>query len=379
MDIAFIAKRYDTVGGTERDLYHLTELLTRLGHRVTVYCQEVRTTPADGVSIRKVPSLPGRTAKLWSLALLGPKMAYRSGHDLIIGFTRVLRQDIVRCGGGTHRVFLERISEAEGELKSFFKRFSPYHNSLLFIEKRQLQKGNEKVLAISDVVRKEIVSVYGVSEDSIEVIYDGIDTETFNPSQKSIYRESIRKEFGLPLDRPVILFLGNGFKRKGLGTLMEALFLLKDKDIYSLVVGGDASMKSYKEKAGAVGLKDKVVFAGPQKSPERFYAAADIFVMPSLQEAFGNSVLEAMACGLPAITTKIAGASEIMTGELADYVLADPLDAVCLSELISRLLEPGKMERLGMEARFIAKRYTVESNARGIEDLFKRVLEEKKK
>jgi len=306
-------------------------------------------------------------------------MAYRSGHDLIIGFTRVLRQDIVRCGGGTHRVFLERISEAEGELKSFFKRFSPYHNSLLFIEKRQLQKGNEKVLAISDVVRKEIVSVYGVSEDSIEVIYDGIDTETFNPSQKSIYRESIRKEFGLPLDRPVILFLGNGFKRKGLGTLMEALFLLKDKDIYSLVVGGDASMKSYKEKAGAVGLKDKVVFAGPQKSPERFYAAADIFVMPSLQEAFGNSVLEAMACGLPAITTKIAGASEIMTGELADYVLADPLDAVCLSELISRLLEPGKMERLGMEARFIAKRYTVESNARGIEDLFKRVLEEKKK
>ncbi len=377
MDIAFIAKRYDTVGGTERDLYHLTELLTRFGHRVTVYCQEVRTAPADGVSIRKVPSLPGRTAKLWSLAWLGPKMAYKGGHDLVIGFTRILNQDIVRCGGGTHKVFLDRIKEAEGLLKRSERTLSPYHNSLLAIEKRQLQQGNRRILAISNIVKKEISAVYGVPGDSIEVVYDGIDTNVFNPDKKGLYRTKIREELGIPQESPLILFLGNGFKRKGLETLLNSISYLQDKNVYCLAVGGDSSLQSYRELADKSGIGNRVVFTGAQKGPERFYAAADIFVLPSLQEAFGNSVLEAMACGVPAITTKVAGASELMIEGLERFILRDPKDARSLAAMISGLFDPALRNRLSEQVRKIAEGYTLEKNARAIEELCKRVLEEK--
>lgn len=379
MDIAFIAKRYDTVGGTERDLYHLTELLTRFGHRVTVYCQEVRTTPADGVSIRKVPSPPGRTAKLWSLAWLGPKMAYQGGHDLVIGFTRILNQDIVRCGGGTHKVFLDRIKETEGLLKRSARTLSLYHNSLLAIEKRQLQRGTRKILAISGVVKKEIMDVYGVPEDSIEVIYDGIDIDTFNPDKKALYRTKTRECFGIPQDSTLILFLGNGFKRKGLETLLNSIPLLEDKDVYCLVVGGDSSLNNYKELSEKLGIGEKVVFAGTQKEPDRFYASADIFVLPSLQEAFGNAVLEAMACGLPVITTEVAGASELLTDGLERFILKDPKDSISLAQIINELLDPALRNKLAAQVRKIAEGYTLEKNAGAIEELCKRVLEEKRR
>ena len=377
MNIAFIAKRYDIVGGTERDLYHLTDLLTKFGHNVTVYCQEVRTAPAEGVSIRKVPSLPGRTAKLWSLAWFGPKMAYQGGHDIVIGFTRVLKQDIVRCGGGTHRVFLDRIKETEGPLKKAARTLSLYHNSLLAIEKRQLQEGNLRILAISNVVKKEIMDVYGVPEGSIEVIYDGIDINTFSPDKKVLHRATTREEFGIPQDAPLVLFLGNGFKRKGLETLLNGIALIEDKNVYCLAVGGDSSLQSYKELADKLGIGGQVIFAGTKKEPERFYAAADVFVLPSLQEAFGNAVLEAMSCGLPVITTSVAGASELMTDGLERFILRDPTDAVSLVNMINELLDPALRNKLAAQVRKIAEGYTLEKNARAIEDLCKRVLKEK--
>lgn len=377
MDIAFIAKRYDTVGGTERDLYHLTELLTRFGHRVTVYCQEVRTTPADGVLIRKVPSLPGRTAKLWSLAWLGTKMAYQGGHDLVIGFARILNQDIVRCGGGTHKVFLNRIKETEGLLKRSARTLSLYHNSLLAIEKIQLQRGNLRILAISEVVKKEIIDVYGVPNDTMEVIYDGIDTDTFSPDKKVLYRVETRTRFGIPQDSTLILFLGNGFKRKGLETLFNSIALIEDKNVYCLVVGGDSLLNSYKELSDKLGIGGRVVFAGAQKEPEKFYASADIFVLPSIQEAFGNAVLEAMACGLPIITTEVAGASELMTDGLERFILKDPKDAKSLAEMIRELLDPELRNKLAKQVRGIAEGYPLGKNARAIEELCKRVLKEK--
>ncbi len=125
MDIAFIARRYDRVGGTEIDLYHLTELLAGFGHKVTIYCQQVRVSPAPGVSIKKVPSLGfGRLTQMLSLAWLGPKRAYSGGHDLVIGFTRVLKQDLVRCGGGTHKLFVEKMKSAEGGIKRLLRSLS---------------------------------------------------------------------------------------------------------------------------------------------------------------------------------------------------------------------------------------------------------------
>ncbi|MDH3974420.1 MAG: glycosyltransferase family 4 protein [Deltaproteobacteria bacterium] len=379
MNIAFIARRYDRVGGTEIDLYHLTELLASFGHDITVYCQQVRTSPAPGITIKKVPAPPlGRLMQMLGLAWIGPKMAYHGGHDMVIGFTRVLKQDLVRCGGGTHKLFVEKMKSAEGGFKRLLRSISPYHNALIAVEKKQFQRGCKKVLAISEVVKHEIMSVYSVPEDRIEVIYDGIDTKLFSPEKREKYRYEIREKFSIPQDAFVILFLGSGYKRKNLTTLLEALPQVNHKNTYCLVVGGDKRPQSYAAKARSLGIEDKTVFAGVQKEAEKFYGAADIFVIPSLQEAFGNVVLEAMASGLPAVTTSLSGASEVMEGEMKSLVLNDPHNVQGLAKIISKLTDKTLRERLSGEAREISKAYTLEANARAIEKLCNKIIKEKR-
>lgn len=378
MDIAFIARRYDRVGGTEIDLYHLTKLLASFGHKVTIYCQQARVSPAPGVSIKKVPTIGfGRLTQMLSLAWLGPKLAYGGGHDLVIGFTRVLRQDLVRCGGGTHKLFIEKMKSAEGGIKRLLRSLSLYHNALIAVEKRQFMSGSKKVLAISQVVKHEIMTVYKVPEERIEVIYDGIDTERFSPENRKKYREEIRNQFVIPSDAFVVLFLGSGYKRKNLSTLLKAIPLVDSNNFYCLVVGGDRHPETYAAKAKALGIGNRVIFAGVQREAEKFYGASDIFVIPSHQEAFGNVVLEAMASGLPAVTTSLSGASEIMEGSLNELILKDPLDAQSLARIISRLTDESLKKRLAREAREIAKSYTLERNAKAIEALCYKTIEVK--
>lgn len=375
MKIAFVARRYDRLGGTEADLYHLTERLATFGHEVTVFCQEVRALPAAGVGVKRVPPLGvGRLAKLWGLAWLAPELAYRTRPDLVVSFARSLKQDIVRCGGGTHRVFLEKMRSTDSPAKGLFRTLSPYHNSLLAIEKWQLQRGCLKVLAISGVVKEEIVRVYGVPANKIEVVYDGIDTERFHPMRRQAFRERVRSEFGIPEHALLILFLGNGFKRKNLDTLLRAVELLREPNVHCLLVGGDGQMSRYKRRVEELGLGSRVVFAGVRKEAERFYAAADLFVLPSLQEPFGNVFLEAMASGLPVISTAVAGASELLTDELKRFVLADPLDAARLAHLVTELFDPEVREKVGSRARAIAEAYTIDNNARAVERICQTVF-----
>ena len=142
-------------------------------------------------------------------------------------------------------------------------------------------------------------------------------------------------------------------------------------------MGGDSLLNSYKELSDKLGIGGRVVFAGAQKEPEKFYASADIFVLPSIQEAFGNAVLEAMACGLPIITTEVAGASELMTDGLERFILKDPKDAKSLAEMIRELLDPELRNKLAKQVRGIAEGYPLGKNARAIEELCKRVLKEK--
>ena len=378
MNIAFIARRYDRVGGTEIDLFHLTELLASFGHDITIYCQQVRVTPAPGVSIKKIPTLgPGRLIQMLSLAWLGPKMAYGGSHHIIIGFTRVLKQDLVRCGGGTHKLFVEKIKKAESGFKRLLRNISPYHNALIAVEKRQFQLGCRKVLAISEVVKHEVVSVYNVPESRVEVIYDGIDTELFSPEKRDKYSREIRDQFSIPHDAFVVLFLGSGYKRKNLSTLLESLSHIANENIYCLVVGGDKHPEAYAAQARSLGIENRVVFAGIQREAEKFYGAADIFVIPSLQEAFGNVVLEAMASGMPAVTTSLSGASEVMKGDLKNFILKDPFDSHGLAKIIEKLTDNALNEKLSKEAREIARSYTLEANARAIEGLCKKVIKEK--
>ncbi|MGH7928075.1 MAG: glycosyltransferase family 4 protein, partial [Candidatus Binatia bacterium] len=220
--IALAHKRLDFKGGTERDLYRTAHGLRDLGHEIHLFCHEFGIAPPSGILVHRIPVPPlGRTARLWSFAAFAPTIIRKQRCDIVVSFGRMFKADIVRCGGGTHLGFLERIGAEGGPQRRFWQRVSPYHRSLLSFERRQFTEGHfKKIIAVSNEVRRDIMAHYGVPEKCIAVLYNGVDQERFHPSLREKWRRQIRQEWGIPSEAPLVLFVGSGFRRKGLDHLL---------------------------------------------------------------------------------------------------------------------------------------------------------------
>ncbi len=300
MKIALAHERLDKRGGTELDFYRTAIGLRDLGHEVHLFCSKFEIDPPPGTYGHSVPIVPlGRTARLWSFAKVAPTIIRPILCDVVVSFGRMISQDVLRSGGGSHRVFLQKLGEAGGLGRRIWHNLSLYHQSVLALERRQFQAGHYKrILAVSEEVKRELLDVYAVPEDKVTVIYNGVDEKRFHLSLRDKCRELIRKQWHIPLDAPTVLFVGSGFRRKGLDRLLKAWSSPQMKDTYLVVVGEDAQRGRYQALAEDR-THGKVVFVGRRDDVESYYGAADLLALPAVQEAFGNVVLEALAAGLP--------------------------------------------------------------------------------
>jgi UDP-glucose:(heptosyl)LPS alpha-1,3-glucosyltransferase len=380
MKLALAHKRLDLAGGTERDFYRTAQALRDLGHEVHLFCAEIRTAPPAGVVAHRifVPPL-GRTARLLGFAFLGPKIIRRHGCDLVVGFGRMTSQDVLRSGGGSHRVFLDKMKVGENVLRRLWHNVSLYHRSVLAVERLQFQAGNYKrILAVSAEVKREIVTTYGVPEEKVCVIYNGVDDRRFHPRNREAARAAIKRQLGIPLDRSLALFVGSGFQRKGLERLLRVWGAGRLNDVCLLVVGDDAQIARYRLRAERE-FGGRVVFAGPRENVEDYFAAADIFLLPAFQEAFGNVVLEALASGLPVLVSRQVGASEVLSGAMEECFLVSPDDPVAVESQIRALLDTGRWSDLSQRARTIGERYSWNNHFQELERRLLEVAEQKRR
>jgi UDP-glucose:(heptosyl)LPS alpha-1,3-glucosyltransferase len=367
MKIALVHKRLDLAGGTERDFYRTAEGLRDLGHEIHLFCSEFAVPAPAGVKAHTIPTLPlGRTARMLSFAFNAPEFIRKKQCDVVVSFGRLTRQDVLRSGGGSHRVFLDKMAQGEGAVRRLWHRVSLYHRSLLTLEARQFgSDGCKKIIAVSREVKRELMSTYGVHDEKIAVLYNGVDTDRFHQGRREA-REAIRRQWGLPLEAPLSLFVGNGFRRKGLDRVLNAWTSPALAGAHLLVVGSDAQEAPYRERAEKI-ARGRIVFAGPQAAIENYYAAADLLVLPAFQEAFGNVVLEALACGVPVLVSPQVGAGEVLTGALAEGIVDCCDDAYKLGERIARLMQGERRRVLSEEARRLAERYSWDNHFRSLE------------
>ena len=368
MKIAFLHKRLDQNGGTERDLFLTAEGLCGLRHEVHLLCSEFAIAPPRGVVPHQVRSVPlGRTAEMWSAALATRRRLQAGGYDAVVSFGRFLAADVVRCGGGTHRGFLERMARAGGARRQLWQTASIYHRSVLAIERRQFESPHlKKIIAVSNAVKRDVLANYRITEDKIAVVYNGVDARRFHPELRCEQRRHMRSCWKIPENAPIVLFVGSGFRRKGLDRLLRLWRSPKLADCYLLVVGADARMAQYEARAEAL-APGRIIFAGRQEDVENYYAAADVVALISLQEAFGNVVLEAMAAGLPVLVSCEVGAAEILEGNLSDGVVEDPDDLVELERKLVRLLERASDAAFARQTRQIAEGYSWDEHFRRFE------------
>lgn len=357
MKIALAHKRLELRGGAERVLYLTAEGLRDRGHEVHLFCQRFRIPPPLGVFGHCVPGFTWpRTARLLTFAFLAPRMIAKYDCDVVMSFDRLVKQDIFRSGGGPHKIFLKKMMKNGGIWKALWYYISTYHRLALLIEKRQLRsQASRKIIAVCEQAKREIIDAYGTSEEKVLVVHNGVDHERFHPRLRSDRGEHMRRELGIPANHRVVLFLGTGFRRKGLGRLLRLWDRGELAGIYLVVVGNDAKLLHYRKQWSN---KQNVIFVGPQTNVEDYYAAADLLVLPSIQEAFGNVVLEALASGLPVITVPGVGAMDRVDGELKEGILINPDDPQELKTKILRLLDPIRWPSLSLKARQMAEKYT---------------------
>ncbi|MDI6865133.1 glycosyltransferase family 4 protein, partial [Thermodesulfovibrio yellowstonii] len=165
--------------------------------------------------------------------------------------------------------------------------------------------------------------------------------------------------------------VGSGFKRKGVDTLLKALTILKDQEIFLIVIGkGD--IKQYLKMCKNLDIEKKVLFLGIRKDIENFYALADLFILPTIYDPFSNATLEAMATGLPVITTKNNGASELIEEGKEGFSLEDPFNHLELADKINLALKD--IERMGDFARKKAEQFPIERATEEFMECIKRFL-----
>jgi UDP-glucose:(heptosyl)LPS alpha-1,3-glucosyltransferase len=263
--------------------------------------------------------------------------------DIVQSFERTVGQDIYRAGDGCHREWLLRRSLAESAFKNFCIAINPLHLYYLSIE-RKIFDSTPLVVANSEQVKAEIVQHYQVPAERLRVVYTGVDRERFRPENRSLHRERIRKDIGVPAEVPLVLFVGGGFKRKGLAGAVRAVAELDSSAAY-LAVAGRGDEDPYRRLAAEKGLAQRVRFLGSRSDVEALYGAADVFCLPTLYDPCSNACLEALASGLPVVTSTANGASEAISEGRNGLVVTDPLDVAALAEALrsALALEPGKV------------------------------------
>jgi UDP-glucose:(heptosyl)LPS alpha-1,3-glucosyltransferase len=355
-------------GGAERYLVDLCTRMARENFEVHVYAEHW-DEEGNGIHFHQVKTIHfPKSLRLLSFAVRATKEMVKGNYDVTLGVGNTLRADVLQPHGGVHWAWFWRSLRAYDHpitwmIKLLGRVLSPKQWISGYIEDAPYKNRRfNKIIAISDMVKKDVIRWYGIPEDRIVVVYNGVDIERFHPRNRQ-YREEIRRRHGIG-DELVILFVSNNFRMKGLPYLLKGLGEIKKEDHppFKLLILGRGRKDSYLRLANKIEISKETIFVGSTDEPEKYYGAADLLVHPTFYDACSLTVLEALASGLPVITTSSNGASGILTNGQEGFVIKDPRDIKILCEKIAYFFDEGKRQESSFHAHQCMRRYSVERN-----------------
>jgi UDP-glucose:(heptosyl)LPS alpha-1,3-glucosyltransferase len=348
MKLGIVRQRYTPFGGAERFVERAIETLQAHGVGIRVYTR--RWPRSASPRIEPVVCDPFYIGRLWrdaSFARAVHSSLARERPDVVQTHERIPGCDIFRAGDGVHRVFLDERMRTGGALERRGLAMNPYHRYVLEAEASVFADPSLKmVICISQMVKKDVQAHFSVPDDRLRVVYNAVDPREFGP-QVRIGRDATRAELGLSSTDVAFLLLGSGYARKGVPVALQALARLPET-AHLIVVGRDKNARRYATLARQLGVATRVRFAGPQADPRPYLGAADAFVLPTLYDPLSNAVLEALACGLPVVTSRRCGAGELVAAHDAGMV-CDAVNVGGVADAMRRLMDPA--ERAPMAAR----------------------------
>jgi UDP-glucose:(heptosyl)LPS alpha-1,3-glucosyltransferase len=304
--IALVRRGYSRSGGAEAYLKRLADGIAKAGHDVQLVATD--EWPESQWTFGSIKRLGANTVIGFADEL---EQTWPQLHcNVLCSLERVWGCDVYRAGDGVHRAWLSRRRKFELPIKQFVRGVSRKHGDLLRLEESLFERRNaSRVIAASQMVANEIVDLYGYPTDRIDIVRNGVPLDEFRCEREA--RETSRENLELKPDQIALLFAGSGWQRKGLLFAIQAMALCKDRKL-RLLVAGRGDSRPYKSGGLRFWREDPVRFLGEVTDLAPVYAAADIFILPTIYDPFSNACLEALACGLPVITTRSNGFSEII-------------------------------------------------------------------
>ena len=368
--VALVRSRFDAFGGAERFVQSAIGALSAQGASLTLV---TRKWPGDdGGAILVNPFYLGSLWRDRGFAKAVCEALAKRPFDLVQSHERIACCDVYRAGDGVHAAWLEQRARIQSALGRFVTARSPHHRYLLAAERELFTSPRLRaVICNSEMVRGEIRERFATAEEKLVLIRNAVDCTRFHPGLRDEFREPLRGQLKIPPEAAVFAYVGSGFERKGVGAFLCAL-AAREEPAWGLIAGKDKHAANYGKLAVKLGIAGRVRFTGAVSDVRPFLAASDAFVLPTLYDPFPNAALEAMACGLPVVTSTRCGAAEIVR-EGENGFVRDALDVGGLAQCLDRL-DPDTARRMGEAARETVLPLTPEAMAREYLALYERLL-----
>lgn len=325
LKVNILSRHFKARGGLEKWAYRIAEGFTRRGAHVNILTSD-SMSEAPSQPLLEYHTLPltkwlnfqkmiqfDRGAKKWD---------EKHKADITFGMDRTRHQTHIRAGNGVHAAYMKRRKTFENysRCKSLL---NPLNPTILSIEKEAFESPELKVLFTNSyMVKNEVLEHYNVSPDKIEVIHNGVEWKEMDNAFNSWVEKKQKGCIDLGLNPSLyhFLFVGNGYERKGLSSLMRALITLSNRDFHLSVVGKDRNAETFINLASALGLESHVSFFGSVSDIRPFFQIADSLVIPSHYDPFANVTVEALAMGLFVVSSKTNGGHEILKEETGTII-----------------------------------------------------------
>jgi len=371
-------------GGCEHYISDLARRLARDGHGVHLFASrwDANALPSSTV-YHKIPQPTGpRFLKPWRFASACIDALQANPVDVSMGFDKTWGQDILYPQGGLHSASrVQNLVKHEPGPDRFSARLARLADlssySFARLERRQyLTSPRPQVLAISHMVADHFRTFLGLDDSSVQVLHASIDPERFVAVDRLARRARERLSWRATADDAIGLFVGMNYRLKGLAQLLKAMAHVPRECRFRLMIVGSAKYARYESLAKQLGIGDRVKFLGFQVDPRDAYFASDFLVHPTFYDPCSLVALEALACGLPVLTTHFNGAAELLPP--GNPVVRDPHDAHELASAISNMCDPVLLPARRLAALEAGQKWTFEDHYRKLFSVFEEVLARKR-
>ncbi|QGJ70427.1 Hypothetical protein PBC10988_21240 [Planctomycetales bacterium 10988] len=352
-------------GGLEQWSYQFAKHMADRGHQLHLIAESFGNFEDHPAWVRHpLPKSRTRLARAEAAAVLLQRLPLDIVHDMGIGWYG----DLLHLHGGAWQALFERnleltptpIRQVKRAISPLLPRYRDFHRLL----EKQFRCHGPLKIALSKLVAEHLQQYHHVQEDQLRLVYNGVDCERFHPKNKDAYREAIREQYHIADHETLLLIVAHNFRLKGVPTLLAAMRnLVNAGHSVRLLVAGGKRLDSWKRLVHRQGIGHAIQFLGGISDPMPLYAAADAYVHPTWYDTCSLVVLEALATGLPVITTRCNGVADLISPGIEGYLLTDPGDDVLLAQHIEPLLQPIRREVMGVEARKLALAHSFEKQA----------------